>query len=120
MALADTPTDAVLDALRAEREKFSDADEQLIWAMCELLIERGEYPMVWNGNPINVRQRVQGYGAYWHRWTGTLDCPQCKADLRDQENGPPFTREIGLYDVGMDRTRVMKCPDCGHEWSQLT
>jgi len=27
-------------------------------------------------------------------------------------------REIGTYDVGLDRVVAWRCPDCGHQWER--
>lgn len=64
------------------------------------------------GNPNSVFQMVRGYGARWFNWRGPFECRHCNVDLRDQINGPPFKREIGMYDDARDRTSHFVCPDC--------
>jgi predicted RNA-binding Zn-ribbon protein involved in translation (DUF1610 family) len=56
----------------------------------------------------------------------TESCPACGADWRDEpipENirhhygdRTHFSRRIGIYDMGSDRTVAWRCPDCGKEW----
>ncbi len=60
-------------------------------------------------------------------------CPHCGADLVGDQIDPDvadqyagewyngkkyFSRRIGLYDMGLDRTVKWKCPDCGGEWDR--
>jgi ribosomal protein L37AE/L43A len=56
------------------------------------------------------------------------NCPGCGGDLRGGEIPPGdrdhfggkahFSRKIGIYDRGADRTVAWRCPDCGHEWAR--
>jgi transposase-like protein len=55
------------------------------------------------------------------------NCPHCNADLQgepipkeQQESygATHFSRKIGLYDLGKDRTVKYKCPDCNGEWDK--
>ena len=56
-------------------------------------------------------------------------CPKCNADFDGGEipenireyYSPPYrwSRKIGIYDYGKDRTVAWKCPDCGHEWGRV-
>lgn len=53
-------------------------------------------------------------------------CPECKSDLRGPEipdewkhhyrDKTHYSRVIGIYDRGRDRTVAWRCPDCGHGW----
>lgn len=61
----------------------------------------------------SIERAVENYGAYWHRWSGLLECEHCHADLRDHVNGPTFRRAIGR--VERDRVVGWECPDCGKE-----
>lgn len=56
-------------------------------------------------------------------------CPHCGVSFegepipeQDRESfggQTHFSRVIGLYDVGVDRTVAWKCPDCGHTWHEV-
>lgn len=75
--------------------------------------ELGIYPReTVPGNPNSVLTMVECYGARWFEWCGPLNCPHCKADLRSLDTGPPYKREIGMYDRDRDRTSHFVCPDC--------
>ena len=100
-----------------ERGKFTQSNPNFLKFMVNYLIELKVYPTEWNGKPINVHERVSGWGANWHEWSGILNCPHCNADLRNP-NGPPFKREIGIYDRMTDRTVAYRCPDCSKEWKR--
>jgi hypothetical protein len=101
----------VLLELDQERRKFTKADDAKMHALIAELQARCVYPKeTVTGTP--VFKMVDGYGAFWHQWRGTLECPHCKADLRDHKNGPPFKREIAFYNRDRDRTEYFICPDC--------
>lgn len=107
----------LLIALSEERAKFTKSDDDKMRYLISKLIEMGEYPAeTAEGNPNTVWGMVDGWGAYWHRWSGVLECPHCGADLRNHESGPPFRRQIGMYSRKRDRTMGWKCPDCGNTW----
>ena len=114
MASDDPSVETLLAELNAERSKFSRADEQRMRDAVAYLVACGEYPTEWNGKPIDVWQRVQCWGAYWHRFEEPLECEKCKADLRDLDWGPPGKREI-RHTVN-DMCAYYSCPDCKHEW----
>lgn len=108
-------TEILLKLLNEERGKFTESDHRRIKLFIAALIEKGEYPSeTVEGNPNSVWQMVKGWGAYWHRWDGTLECPHCKADLRDLVTGPPFMRAIG-HTVN-DRCAYYTCPDCNEKF----
>lgn len=109
-------TETLLYGLSVERGRFSAADESAMRQLVAELIRRGEYPTEWNGKPIDVWGRVQGYGAHWHRYQEPLSCARCSADFRDAVNGPPFKREIGESSRKYDRVLAYHCPDCGFTW----
>lgn len=51
----------------------------------------------------------------------TREEAECRADKYAAAYGATRTtgkwgREIGIYDMGKDRTVAWKCPDCDHEW----
>jgi hypothetical protein len=110
----DLDNNALLTALDKARNRFVwDQDQVEIKSMIDALIARGVYPAVTvEGNPNDVYTMVTGYGARWHEWREPHACPHCKADLRDYRTGPPYKREIGLYDRDTDRTVSVICPDC--------
>ncbi len=57
-------------------------------------------------------------------------CPACKADLQGEPiseeakakgwygTATHFSRVIGWYDRGHDRTTHWICPDCKHQWER--
>lgn len=57
-----------------------------------------------------------------------LDCPKCKADLRNTKmllseaeaygGHEYFSRVIGVYCTQTDRVHCWRCPDCGYEWER--
>ena len=108
----------LLKELDSERRK-DPSDKEKIKKLIQKLIDIGEYPaQTVPGNPSTIEQMVTFWGTYWHRWIGELECPSCHVDLRDHENGPPFTRQTGIYSRELDRTVSWKCPDCGYEWKR--
>lgn len=119
MAFDELNDEQLLDKLDHERlppwkpgQPYKEPDDQLIRALVDELIARKVYPAeTVEGNPNSVYSMVSGYGARWFIWRGPLECNHCKADLRAPE-GPPFKREIGMYDQGLDRTTHFVCPDC--------
>ena len=117
--ISDMTHEGLLVALNAERRKFTKSDKDLMHKMVDELISRGVYPAT-TQTGMTPFQMVDGWGAYWHVWehdlTDTLDCPHCKADLRDHKNGPPFTRKIGISN--RDSVYAWECPDCKKRWSR--
>ena len=87
------------------------------------LVKRGVYPK--EPTPMMARDNwtiadmLRFYGAYWHQWDPGQECPSCKADLRDHNYGPPFSRKIGIYSKKVDRTTQWRCPDCSYTWERL-
>lgn len=100
----------LLDQLKEERDKYTDSNKELMQELCDKLVRLGTYPATsaWGYTPL---QMVEGYGVEWHIYKGHLECPHCKADLRDPK-GPPGKREIGIYDRDRDSTTHFICPDC--------
>lgn len=119
-ATLDTaPDDQLLQALKDERDLLTRSSEEVMKVIIDELIRRKVYPeSTPEGNPNDVYKMVSGWGAYWHIWTGTLECPHCGGDLRDHHAGPPFIRQIGISDRGLDRIVAWKCPDCNGEWAR--
>jgi hypothetical protein len=119
--LSDASDETLLQMLDVERGKFTQSDSDKIKYYIDTLIERGVYPKeTVEGNPNDVYAMVSGWGAYWHIWKGTLECPLCKADLRDHKMGPPGLRQIGMVDRGQDRVTHWVCPDCRFSWDRDT
>jgi hypothetical protein len=109
----DFDDSALLDALDEERGKFDRADRIRMMHMVTELIARGVYPTeTVPGNPNTVSTMVDGYGARWFLWREPLRCPHCGADLREHVTGPPYKREIAMYDQEADVTTGFFCPDC--------
>jgi len=109
----------LLEFLNAERERFALSDARIKHVFVDELIRRRVYPEdTVEGNPNDVFTMVEGWGAYWHIWKGTLECPHCKADLRDHKMGPPGVRQIGMVDRGMDKVTHWVCPDCNGTWDR--
>lgn len=43
--------------------------------------------------------------------------PDAPATCRDGCGKPPhYSRLVGIYDTGRDRTAAWHCPDCGETW----
>lgn len=117
--LATASDSELLEALKQERELFTESSEVIMRIMIDELIRRKVYPEnTPEGNPNDIYTMVSGWGAYWHIWKGTLECPHCKADLRDHEMGPPGLRQIGMVDRGQDRVTYWVCPDCKGQWGR--
>jgi hypothetical protein len=117
--LSSATNDELLEALKDERELFTRSNKEIMKIMIDELIRRKVYPEnTPEGNRNDVYTMVSGWGAYWHIWSGTLECPHCKADLRDQRVGPPFIRQIGISDLNRDRVTMWQCPDCKGQWAR--
>jgi len=103
-------TDLLLKHLDNERRKYPANDES-IKKLIDQLIEKGIYPSK-TKTDMSVFTMVQSWGAYWYKYDWPFECPYCKANLKDEKNGPPFKREIGMSDLFLDRTVDYVCPDC--------
>lgn len=134
--LSEFDTELLLDRLDEERRQFSNADDAVIRSLVEELVRRDEYreptptPLASEGAGVpgfgtphevkpfvpleSILKAVWGYGARWHRFREPQECPKCRANLRDHDNGPPFKREVGR--VENDRITEWSCPDCGATW----
>jgi hypothetical protein len=108
-------TEEILEELSCERSKFTKSNEDKMRELVNLLIERGVYPAK-SGIGYDAFKMMNSWGVDWYIYRGIQNCPACDTDLCDRENGPPFKREIGIYDRNKDRTVSWKCPDCGGEW----
>ena len=96
--------------LEKERGKYP-ANDEIIKKLTDQLIEKGVYPAK-TKTDMSVLTMVQSWGAYWYKYDEPFECPYCKANLRDEKNGPPFKREIAMSDLLLDRTVDFVCPDC--------
>lgn len=108
--------EAILDELETERSKFTKADKAKMRQLVDQLVELGVYrttpAMERHGyTPFTM---MEGWGARWFVFRGMLTCPNCGANWRDTENGPPFKRQIGL--IENDRLVAWRCPDCRMEF----
>lgn len=77
------------------------------------LVEAGVYPLtaVMKQYGWDAYRMVLTHGARWHLCQGQVTtCAGCKADLRDHDMGPPFTRSIGVFN---DSWPLEVCPECG-------
>ncbi len=110
----------LLEALKDERGKFTQSDDEVMNNFIVELQHRGVYPQeTVPGNPNSVKTMVDGYGAYWYKWDPDPDsCPSCGENMNDEKTGPPFSRRMGIYDRGQDRTVAWRCPFCKHEWER--
>lgn len=111
-------TEALLKELDEERGKFTKSDDVKMDHLIALLVLAGEYPAT-TKTQNTVKQMVDGWGAYWHRWSEPLECPQCHTDLRDHECGPPFKREIQVIPDRMrEGTYHFECPNCKYHLAE--
>ena len=108
-------TEEILEELSRERSKFTKSDEDKMRELVNLLIERGIYPTK-SEIGYDAFKMMSSWGVDWYIYTGIQNCPECNSDLCNRENGPPFKREISIYDRDKDRTVAYRCPDCGFEW----
>lgn len=117
--MPDASDQTLLQILRDERELYALADKTFMHTIVDELIRRKVYPEdTPEGNSNSVFAMVEGWGAYWHVWKGTLECPHCQADLRDHKMGPPGLRQIGVVDRGLDKITHWVCPDCNGVWGR--
>ena len=93
-----------------------DEHEARICVLVDLLINEGVYPKrqtpAMRKHGWTPYEMCNNYGVLWAFYRGPLKCPHCKKSLRDIKLGPPFKREIGIYDTVQDRTMHYMCPDC--------
>lgn len=109
----------ILEQLREERNKYTQSDKEKMQKLIDELVASGVYPQstpAMEKHGYTHLTMVESWGADWHEWRREFSCPKCGADLRDHEAGPPFKREIGIYDQYRDRTVAWQCPDCEHQW----
>ena len=110
----------LLEVVEKERNKFSEADDNLLKGYVDELVKRGVYPQtpMMLENEYDAFHMMEGWGAYWHQFRGLLNCPHCQADLRSP-SGPPFKRELGFEDpILYDGVAYEVCPDCKGAWTR--
>ena len=91
-------------------------DDSKLPNLIQQAIDRGVYPKE-TLTKLTHLEMVKGWGANWFQWTGVLECPDCKSDLRDHKKGPPFKREFAV--IVSDRVSEYQCPDCGHGFHRI-
>jgi rubredoxin len=105
-----------LQELREERGKFSGSDESLMQRLIEGLVNKGIYPSEPTGAMkkmgYSILDMVKSWGVDWYQYDDPLECPHCKANLRNEEDGPPFKREIAMSDFFLDVVVDYVCPEC--------
>lgn len=106
----------LLMELDKERSKFTKWDENKMQEMIDVLVKEKIYPSkptpAMKQHGYTILDMVKSWGVNWCIFDGMDECPNCGADLRDEKNGPPFKREIGIYSMEEDRTVDKICPDC--------
>lgn len=114
--------ESLLMALGLERNKFTSSNKVSMQNIIDVLVAIEAYPKT---TPTMEKMKythltmVEGWGENCFEWKGTLECPHCKADLRNHESGPPFKREMGMEVKGFyDGVAYFKCPDCGGNFSR--
>lgn len=110
-------TASLLATLNYERCRFLQSSRERMQAIVDELVNRGEYKETpaMKKYKCSFMRMVDGYGAWWHHYRTPLECPHCKVNLRDEESGPPFKREVGKYNLDTDQTTGVFCPDCKKE-----
>lgn len=93
---------------------FGDDEKAKAEKIVARLVEIGYWPAKNKTGQYTALRMWECYGPFWNIYSRPRDCPKCKADLCDRENGPPFKREIGITEN--DRCLRFRCPDCGGEW----
>ena len=93
-----------------------DEHKARMCVLIDLLIKEGVYPRrktpAMRKHGWTPYDMCDNYGVLWAFYKGPLKCKHCKKSLRDVKLGPPFKREVGIYDTAQDRTTHYMCPDC--------
>lgn len=98
----------LLQKIDRQRKLFLN-DNNILANMCQEAVDAGIYPAE-SKIGQSALTMVENYGAYWHQYRGVQECPNCRHDLRDHHNGPPFKLEIGI--VENDMVKYFICPKC--------
>lgn len=106
----------LLGELDRERGKFTVSDEKVMQDIIDDLVKEGIYPSeptkAMKKYGYTILNMVQSWGVNWYLYDEPLECPYCKVNLRDEENGTPFKREIAMNDYFLDGVIDCICPDC--------
>lgn len=115
-SIDETINQRILESLEDERGKFTSANESIMKDAIEVLVKEGVYPSEPTGAMkkfgYTILDMVKSYGAYWYTYDEPFNCQYCGANLKDEENGVPFKREIAINDFFCDGTIDCICPDC--------
>ena len=105
-----------LEKLEVERGKFTPDNESLTQGLIDKLVKKGIYPSkktkTMEKYGYSILDMVKAWGVRWHIYQEPLECPYCNANLKNEECGAPFKREIAISDLVLDRTVDCMCPDC--------
>lgn len=106
----------LLKKLNEERGKFFSRDEKVMQGLIDDLVTEGVYPSeptpCMLAYKYSILDMVSSWGVNWYMYEEPLECPYCKANLKDEKNGPPFKREISMVDFFLDGIVDCICPDC--------
>jgi len=105
-----------LEKLEVERGKFTPDNESLMQGLIDKLVKKGIYPSkktkTMEKYGYSILDMVKAWGVNWHIYQEPLECPYCNTNLKNEESGPPFKREIGISDLVLDKNVDCMCPDC--------
>ena len=108
--------DFLLEDLKAERGKYTKSDELVMQGLIDKLVEAGVYPSeptkTMENYSYSILDMVNAWGVDWYLYREPLECPNCKANLKNEDDGPPFKREIAISNFVLDRVVDSICPDC--------
>jgi len=107
---------SLLEELNTERGKYAKSDELIMQELIDKLVELGVYPSepteAMKTHSYSILNMVNSWGTDWYLYREPLECPNCKANLRNEDSGPPFKREIAISNFVLDRVVDSICPDC--------
>lgn len=113
-------TNELLNEVKKLRSEFSHENDEKMKELVNQLASMGVYQhtphtlkMEKRGRENSFFEMVKSYGERWHEYKGMLECPHCKTDFRDKDNGPPFKLEIGVVDRHRDCVSHYQCAKCG-------
>lgn len=113
---SETISEKLLLDLDIERGKYANYDEIEMQRLIDRLVEVGTYPseptQAMKKNGYTILTMVKSWGVDWYKFEEPLTCCKCGENLKDEENGPPFKKEIAISDFYLDRTVDFVCPKC--------